>query len=609
MTRVNVAAAIIIYVMLALMFWSAAGDSAIMDELAHIPAGYAYVTEFDYRLNPEHPPLLKALSGLSAWLFARPYFPTDTKAWQEDINGQWDQGRIFLYESGNNADSIIFWSRLPVILLTAVFAWLLFAWTKKHFAGSAALIVLLLFAFSPTVLAHGHYVTTDVGAAFGFFIAIISFLAFLQRPSWRNMLVAGLALGAGLLLKFSVVLVIPVLFFALLIRILGEPFAGFYQRFGLAWHLLGKTAAVGGLAVLLIWVVYTPFVWRYPQEKQLADATFILNSYGFRPAVEVNLAMIKNPLTRPLGEYLLGVLMVQQRAAGGHTSYFLGNVSAAGSSLYFPLLYALKEPLPFHLLTLIAVLYAIKRLGAFGRALKNRSVRLFESVQSSMRSHIIEWTAAAFIIFYWTLSIKSPLNIGVRHVIPSLPFLYLLAAQGLMFWLKGAEIPNPTTWHDVASRLFAMTVGAIPKYLLVIGLAAWMVLGTVDAAPHFLAFYNKLGGGIEHGHLIAADSNYDWGQDLKRLEKFVRERNIEKIAVNYFGGGSPEYYLGDVYQPWWSEKGYTSGWFAVSATLLHGAFGTPIDGFNIKPEDRYSWLKPYTPVARAGYSILIYRLP
>ena len=39
-----------------------------------------------------------------------------------------------------------------------------------------ALLPTFLFAFSPTVLAHGHYVTTDIGAAFGTIFAVYFFL-------------------------------------------------------------------------------------------------------------------------------------------------------------------------------------------------------------------------------------------------------------------------------------------------------------------------------------------------------------------------------------------------------------------------------------------------
>src|SRR3990167_4433501 len=102
-----------------LMLWASSSDSAIMDELAHIPAGYGYVHNLDYRLNPEHPPLIKALAGFPL-LFLDLKFPTDSPAWKTDINGQWVMGANFLYESGNDADLIIRTARIAPILLTLI---------------------------------------------------------------------------------------------------------------------------------------------------------------------------------------------------------------------------------------------------------------------------------------------------------------------------------------------------------------------------------------------------------------------------------------------------------------------------------------------------------
>src|SRR6267378_7290282 len=74
-----------------LMFWASRTDSAITDELAHIPAGYGYVHNLDYRLNPEHPPLIKALAMFPV-LFLNPNLPTQSDAWTNEINDQWDMG-------------------------------------------------------------------------------------------------------------------------------------------------------------------------------------------------------------------------------------------------------------------------------------------------------------------------------------------------------------------------------------------------------------------------------------------------------------------------------------------------------------------------------------
>jgi len=86
-----------------MMLWAARTDAPIMDELAHIPAGYGYVHNLDYRLNPEHPPLIKALAMLPV-LFLNPTFPINNAAWTTEANGQWDMGYQFLYIPRGNFD-------------------------------------------------------------------------------------------------------------------------------------------------------------------------------------------------------------------------------------------------------------------------------------------------------------------------------------------------------------------------------------------------------------------------------------------------------------------------------------------------------------------------
>lgn len=604
--RVNLFTGTVLLVMLALMLGSAWNDSATMDELAHIPAGFGYVTQLDYRLNPEHPPLLKALAALSAQIFVKPYFPTDTPYWQDDVNGQWAQGAKFLYESGNDADKIIFWSRLPLILLAVFFGWLLFGWTKKRFGDSAALLTLTLFAFSPTILTHSRYVTTDLGAAFGFFVGIAGFLKFLENPTRRNIAIAGIIFGVAQLIKFSLVLLIPIYAILLIAWVLTRPNLHWHERFRVMLRYAWKTIVLGLIGLALIWTVYAIFTWNYPQERQARDAELLLSSYGFRPAVNFNLSLINNKFTRPLGQYILGVLMVSQRSAGGNTAFFLGEVSSAGSRAYFPLLYLLKEPLALHILTLIALWFAIKK---FRRSFAEHFGTIYERLRCWAENHFIEVSSLIFVLFYWTISIASPLNIGVRHVLPTFPFIYILVSRYITLWLRWHDLSDPKTWWGWLQNVYQIYIASIPKYLLVWLLLFWLAIDTASAFPHFMPYYNELIGGTRHGWKIAVDSNYDWGQDLKRLAQYVEKNRIEKIAVDYFGGGNPRYYLGDKYEQWWSSRGPTSGWFAISATFRQGAFGNTAPGFIRKPEDSYEWLKQYTPVGQVGYSIFLYKLP
>ena len=102
---VNIIAGCLLLLMFLLAFFSLRGDSATMDELAHIPAGYSYITQKDMRLNPEHPPLLKDLATLPL-LFLNLNFPSDSPNWKQETAPAWwvqfDFGNDLLYKSGNN---------------------------------------------------------------------------------------------------------------------------------------------------------------------------------------------------------------------------------------------------------------------------------------------------------------------------------------------------------------------------------------------------------------------------------------------------------------------------------------------------------------------------
>lgn len=595
--------------MFALMLVSILNESAIVDELAHIPAGYAYATKLDYRLNPEHPPLLKAISGAFVRVFVNPRLPVENPSWKNEINGQWGMGYSFLYGVGNDADAIIFWARIPVILLSLFLGWLLYRWTYKRFGSGAALSTLALFCFSPTILAHSRYMTTDLGASFGFFIGIITFIQLLDRPTLRNTIIAGICFGIAQLLKFSLVLLVPMYGIIFLLWIITMPFENKREWMAHSWFFLKRIALGLLMALGVIWIFYGLFTYNYPPERQLRDTTYLLSSYGFRPAANLDLWLVEHPLTRPLGHYILGVLMVQQRAAGGNTAFFLDEVSNKGSRLYFPLLYFLKEPTALHIFGLIALWHMTMQFRSWRRRRKTHPMDTI-SWRRAAHTYFIEWSCMICIAVYWAVSIKSPLNIGIRHVLPTFPFLYILITRGVTRWMHNGIISNPQTWNQRLANLFKMSFFSFPKYIAFAFLMFWIIIGTFTVAPHFLSFYNELAYGTPQGWKIAVDSNYDWGQDLKRLADFVDKNNIQHISLDYFGGGVPSYYLGNRVEQWSGSRGQPKGWFAISSTFRQGDFGTPINELiPTNPGQHYEWLKQYPPIARAGYSIFIYKLP
>ena len=208
--------AIILLFMATVSVLNAKNDSAIFDETAHIPAGYSYVRDHDMRLNPEHPPLLKDLAGLML-LPINPKLDTSKDFWTKDINGQWDAGRNLLWQESNDADQIIFWARLPFVIISLLLGLFLFKWTRELAGIGAGLLVLTIYAFDPNILGHNHFVTTDVGIAAFMTFSFYYFLRFIKDPSWKNVAVGGIFLGLVQLAKFSSITLFPVFGLVLLV--------------------------------------------------------------------------------------------------------------------------------------------------------------------------------------------------------------------------------------------------------------------------------------------------------------------------------------------------------------------------------------------------------
>jgi 4-amino-4-deoxy-L-arabinose transferase-like glycosyltransferase len=614
----NITAGILLTIMFALMFFSSWNDAVIFDETAHIGAGYSYLTQRDMRLNPEHPPLVKDLAALPL-LLLNLRFPTDTAAWQSLVNGQWDQGGPFLFEFGNNADSILHFARFPIMILGLLLGIVLFLWTRNLYGNKTAILATFFYAFSPTVIAHSRFVTTDIGASLAFLASIIIFIKFLARPTKKYILAAGIVFGVAQLTKFSLFLLIPIFvilgFVWLLVQ---EEFydarASRKKRLTLflkqALSLYLKIALIFIIGAVLIWAFYIWHVWDYPQARQLSDAQTLIGGFHPQIFVELDLWLIGHAPTRPLGQYLLGVMMVTQRTAGGNSAYFLGEVSSAGWRYYFPTVYLLKETLGFHILTLLALFIAL------GRIKKAREKSL-----SALRGWIVDnfpiFVSIFFVVFYWTSSIANPLNIGVRHVLPTFPFIFFLVARELALWTSISVIDEIKSFRDFISMIYKNFILPIPKMFFLMLTLLWIASSVLVNFPYYLSYYNELAGGTRSGHLYATDSNYDWGQDLKRLRNIVKE---EKIYLDYFGGstasnGAQRYWLGNQFVPWYSSFGPPphGALFAVSANSIRGSQAKPVKGFpTAKYEETYSWLpKNFNPPLsdRAGTSIFLFRVP
>jgi hypothetical protein len=262
--------------------------------------------------------------------------------------------------------------------------------------------------------------------------------------------------------------------------------------------------------------------------------------------------------------------LVQSNAESGPV-YLLGQLFSGGHPLYFVIAWAVKAPVAAQLLVVSGML-----LCAAG------------TLRGLVAASDLFWVLPGF--FYFALASQSGLQLGLRLVLPVFPFLAMFAG-------KAASVAGrrPTTaWLPVAA-------------------IACLAGNAVLTFPHYLSHFNRWVGGPDNGLRYLSDSNIDWGQDLPFLESAVREHRIPKIRLAYFGTDNPYAYLSnqilETIAPPWDGRGASErfvpepGYYAVSATLLTGQFFAP------RFRGYYDVFRQTKPIAKAGYSIFIYRVP
>lgn len=115
--------------------------SLTVDELAHLPAGYTYVTLGDFRLNSEHPPLVKALAGLPL-RFLHPHADLNDDTWKKA--NQYRFGAKFFHQWNGDADRLLFWGRFPVVLLTMLLGVAVYFCAKDFYGWKAGCVALAI---------------------------------------------------------------------------------------------------------------------------------------------------------------------------------------------------------------------------------------------------------------------------------------------------------------------------------------------------------------------------------------------------------------------------------------------------------------------------------
>jgi hypothetical protein len=450
--------------------------------------------------------------------------PRAAPGWR--VGDEWSVGPAMIYADPPSAGRLLMRARFMVAILSVLAAVAVFA-SARRFAGSeAGLLALVLYAFDPLVVAHAGFATTDVGTAALFFVAAMAFPGVLSRGGARPILAAGLALGLALASKFSAVLLLVVLAAVALREMLSRGRAA-----GAPAIPAGRLAARTLAPVLVAFAV-------------------VAASYG------------------PNGPslYFTGFDLLRGHAELGHPTYAFGQYSMTGWWWYFPAAWAVKTPIPILLASSAGLLLAASR----------SRIRGTEGLVVVLAPLLVAATAVA-----------SPLNLGVRHVLPATPFLAVLGGVAL-------------------SR--AWTTGRVAARVVVLAILVWLVAGTLAVHPDETAYSNELAGGSSNTWKHLADSNVDWGQDLPALAAEVGRQPLRRLYLGYFGTADPAAHgLRYTWIPSMRmiDRRYEEGpdpdgreWIAMSVTNL-----LEVDS---PTRDNYAWLRERPFTAFPGKSIALF---
>ncbi len=540
--------------------------SPTMDEQNHLARGLAYLKTGDLRLSKEHPPGVNVWEAWPLLLDPGIRLPFDSPSW---ANGEWyGFADLLLWRVNDHPQAMIFATRVPVMWLTLLLAALVWRWAGELGGLRSAILATTLIAFDPNILAHGRLTTTDMGVtALTLATAYALWHASRQRH-WTAWIWAGATLGGALLSKFSALVLVP----AAILLVMATPprERGFPARSAASAALL---LLVGGLVV---WAGYR-FTW--------GPIAFLGGISGPAPA------------------YWAGIQAILRRTGGGTPAFLLGQYSERGWWYYFPIAFAIKTPLPTLILLGAAAWQAI---------IKNK-----EQPQHNSPLPFLLLPAAAF----WGMAIGSSFNIGYRHILPTLPLLYVAAGsllreqrptelrQALLSRLIRYLIPG----RQASPTPPRLEIGSAGRQLCISALIGWLIADTLLIAPHYLTFFNALAGGAEGGRRFLADSNLDWGQDLPGLKKYVEEQGIERVNLSWFGAAHPEAY--DLrFHPlpgFWRFRGAPEDYGLNPLAPAPGTYAISVSnlqGVALSDRDTYAWFRAQKPVASIGHSILIYKV-
>ena len=476
-------------------------DSFTIDENYHVVAGVSYFRTGDYRINPEHPPLVKLWTG--AFIPERVLHLPPLQVFNDKIGERtFSAETVFLK---NDPDRIQRYARFAMYCFNGILLFVFALVARRIFGDAIALGALVFLAIDPTVAAHMPVVMTDLPVTLMGAIALLS--AWLAFQSWKPPAIVGasIALGLTLATKHSgVIFAVFIALFGLYMSLRNIPAAteNFYGLTPTRTRRLILLAAllVGSCAVL--WSTYR-FHFR---ESPTAQETFN------RPLAEKI-----NDLESPRNRFVIATLtrfhVFPRSYLWGFADIIRAGVEGRGFPLYFmDCIYIEKKPFYFFPVQLLIKI----PLGLMALSVAGFFLFLARQTPPDVRPQF--WFMMLFsLVFITTLATSHSHYAGVRHALPEYPALALFAAAAVVVALQ----------HKFPALK-----------ILVMACAVWAIVSAVPV-PRPWEYHNALAGGTSRAYLHFADEGIDLGLRMKDLAAYYHRVLEPRGELPYYIGYLP----------------------------------------------------------------------
>jgi len=497
----RLATTLLLAVMAALLVSSSRHKRFVYDEYDNVSYGFRFLTK-----GPGVPPLGQRMPVLVLNALA-----CVARGCERDALDESEAARLAV-----RAGSMVFALGLAVLL---------FRWAGQLFGPLGGLAALWLAVFDPTLLAHGKQVTSDVAVAFFMTAAVYAYSRWREDPRAAPGVLCALATAGAILSKFTGLLLVPILALLAasdLVRAWRKD-----RTMMSAPHVRRGLLHAAAFAILVVAVINAAYLFR---GSFRSAATYEWESTAFRTHATWPVPI---PLPRVFVQGLDYSSWLQETpdVARGF-NYVLGELNRDGRWYAFPLMILLKTPL---------AVFVLAVLGARSPGPPGLGALL--------------GIPFAVVLAFFSLCVQPQL--GIRYVLPAIPFVILAAARA------AADLHGHRRW-------------LVPLLLV------WQAASTLSYHPHFIPYFNELIGRRVNAYRYLADSNLDWEDHGYFIAEFQRRHPELSITIEP-ARGKP-----------------VPGWILVGANGLVGIF---------EPE-RYRWLREgFVPVREVTYSHLLYYIP